>query len=341
MADLISVIVPVYNTAGYIAECIDSVLQQTYSCFELILIDDGSQDDSVKVCREMCERDDRLRLLSQEHKGVSAARNLGMKEARGGYLFFLDSDDAIHPRLLEALLGLMQKTGAEIGMEGYAISSSEEISEYFAHPDEVYDETRDCLFAKNEDLVKAFFSGSLRAEIYAIGGKMIRGPAARSLQFDEKMAHSEDTKFFYQLLKMGSAAAVLSKDWYYYRMHERSAIKKSSVKVFQDIYRCEKYICQEEAAQGRNDYAIGQERRLIDRILLWYRQSRKERNQEKCRYLRELAAAEGKCELFTRLSFFHRFKFWLAFQFYPLYLLIHVYWMKRKDRMEKERGQHG
>ena len=109
MAAEISVIIPVYNTEKYVEECIESVLAQTYTDFELILIDDGSEDNSREICREMGRKDDRIRLIQMEHRGVSAARNAGMDAAVGKYLFFLDSDDMIHPQLLEALYEVHEK----------------------------------------------------------------------------------------------------------------------------------------------------------------------------------------------------------------------------------------
>ena len=106
MTDRFSMIVTVYNTEAYLPRCVRSVLDQTYPGFELLLIDDGSQDGSREVCQSLCREDSRVRLLSRPHQGVSAARNAGLEAARGTYVFFLDSDDAMHPRLLEALLEL-------------------------------------------------------------------------------------------------------------------------------------------------------------------------------------------------------------------------------------------
>ncbi len=97
----ISVIVPVYNVEKYLGECIDSVRAQTMTDWELILVNDGSPDNSDKICRDYASRDSRIKYIVQENAGVSAARNNGMKHATGDYLFFLDSDDAICPIFLE------------------------------------------------------------------------------------------------------------------------------------------------------------------------------------------------------------------------------------------------
>ena len=116
-ADLISVIVPIYNSDQYISGCVDSVLMQTYTYFELLLIDDGSTDHSRDICEGKCLLDERVRLIIQRHTGVSAARNAGIKASRGQYLFFLDADDMIHPKLLETLYQLLKKSKAVIATE--------------------------------------------------------------------------------------------------------------------------------------------------------------------------------------------------------------------------------
>ena len=90
---LISIIIPVYNVEAYIAECIESVLNQSYRNLELILVDDGSQDNSAKICREYSLNDSRIKFLQKENGGASDARNLGLENAKGEYVTFLDSDD--------------------------------------------------------------------------------------------------------------------------------------------------------------------------------------------------------------------------------------------------------
>lgn len=84
----VSVIIPMYNAEPYIMQCLESVLRQTYQCLEILIVDDGSTDRSLDICREFSSNDRRIKLLSQERKGVSSARNRGMEEASGKYIFF-------------------------------------------------------------------------------------------------------------------------------------------------------------------------------------------------------------------------------------------------------------
>ncbi len=101
---LISIVVPVYNVEMYLSECIDSLRAQTYEDIEILLIDDGSSDRSGAICDSYAERDERIRVFHAENQGVSAARNRGIEEATGEYVVFVDSDDKIHPQLLECYI---------------------------------------------------------------------------------------------------------------------------------------------------------------------------------------------------------------------------------------------
>ena len=99
----VSVIVPVYNAENTLRACVDSVLAQTTSDFELILVDDGSQDTSGSICDAYAEQDVRIQVIHQKNAGVSAARNAGMDQARGEYLLFVDSDDSIEPEMMDTV----------------------------------------------------------------------------------------------------------------------------------------------------------------------------------------------------------------------------------------------
>ena len=98
---LISVIIPVFNTESYLSRCLDSVCNQTYDNLQIILINDGSTDSSIEICDAFKNNDDRVEVLSTENKGVSSARNLGIKQAKGEYLTFIDSDDYIEKNTFE------------------------------------------------------------------------------------------------------------------------------------------------------------------------------------------------------------------------------------------------
>lgn len=113
---LISVIVPVYNVEQYLRQCIDSILAQTYTNFELILVDDGSPDDSGIICDEYAQKDRRVIVIHQDNAGAASARNAALDVAEGKYIAFIDSDDLIHQKYLERLLESAVTNNADIAM---------------------------------------------------------------------------------------------------------------------------------------------------------------------------------------------------------------------------------
>lgn len=112
--DLISIIVPVYNVENYLKRCLDSILMQTYSSFEAIVIDDGSTDKCPQICDDYAKKDSRIRVVHKENGGLSDARNVGMRTAQGEYLLFVDSDDYIQDNMLEVLMKSVRETNADI-----------------------------------------------------------------------------------------------------------------------------------------------------------------------------------------------------------------------------------
>ena len=100
---MISIIVPVYNVEEYLEECIESIRQQTFTDFEVILVNDGSTDYSKEICEEYCRKDSRFRLINQENQGQSIARNRGIAESTGEFIVFIDSDDIVKFDLLTQL----------------------------------------------------------------------------------------------------------------------------------------------------------------------------------------------------------------------------------------------
>jgi glycosyltransferase involved in cell wall biosynthesis len=115
-APRVTVVTPAYNVAQYIGEAVDSVLRQTFTDFEYLVVDDGSQDNSVEVVRQHAGHDPRFRLVPGEHRGLSAVRNVGIREARGQYIAYLDGDDRWHPRFLERQVGLIESLPPDVGL---------------------------------------------------------------------------------------------------------------------------------------------------------------------------------------------------------------------------------
>lgn len=116
MQDLISVLIPVYNDENYIGICFDSVLAQTYTKIEIIIINDGSKDNSGNICDEYARKDARIRVIHKQNEGQAVARNLAIEEAKGEYLIFVDSDDIVSPNYIQTLYGLAKKYDCKIAV---------------------------------------------------------------------------------------------------------------------------------------------------------------------------------------------------------------------------------
>lgn len=119
MKKLISIIIPIYNVQDYLEKCINSVINQTFKDIEIILINDGSSDNSYAICQEFTQRDKRIVLFTQENKGLGFARNLGILQAKTDYIFFLDSDDYIEPDTIENLYNKSLLENSDIVIGGW------------------------------------------------------------------------------------------------------------------------------------------------------------------------------------------------------------------------------
>ena len=118
MEDLISIIIPVYNVEKYLSKCLDSVANQTYKNLEIILINDGSKDNSLQICQEYKNKYSNIKLINQENSGIAVVRNIGLKEANGEYIAFIDSDDYIDADMIEKLYFSCKQNNSDISCCG-------------------------------------------------------------------------------------------------------------------------------------------------------------------------------------------------------------------------------
>lgn len=130
---LISIIVPVYNSEKYLNRCIDSILSQTYSDFEMIIVDDGSTDNSLAICNEYANKDKRVKVIHKANGGQAEARNVGIDVAKGDYLCFVDSDDWIHTQMLDILLQGIRKEKVLCSICSYEETNDNVLSSKIEH----------------------------------------------------------------------------------------------------------------------------------------------------------------------------------------------------------------
>ena len=145
MKDLISIIIPVYNVEKYLSNCIDSVINQTYTNIEILLINDGSTDNSQKICEEYTNIDKRIILINKENGGLSDARNMGIINANGKYITFIDSDDTVKENYIEYLYKLLLKYKTNMSIAAYSVISNKKIINIGQGYKEENFNTKDCL----------------------------------------------------------------------------------------------------------------------------------------------------------------------------------------------------
>ena len=182
---MISVIVPVYNVAQFLERCVDSIIHQTYPNLEIILVDDGSTDDSGLLCDQLKAADNRIRVVHKVNGGLSSARNAGINAATGCYIGFVDSDDYIAPQMYEKMLGDLIINEADIAQCGCEIVWGDHV-ELRNGSGKVYIWNRD-------EAVINHLSGQITEP--SVCCKLYKSEIFKTLRFDESIKLSEDIPF--------------------------------------------------------------------------------------------------------------------------------------------------
>ncbi len=210
----ISVIVPVYKVEAYLQECVSSVLNQTMGDFEIILVDDGSPDRCPQMCEELAAKDKRIRVIHKENGGLSSARNAGMEIAAGKYLFFLDSDDYLHPQTLELLLQTAEERQCEIVCCNY-LTTAERKPSFQTIQSQV-----PCQVFSREQALEKMYDSSLGMTIIACA-KLYRKDLFEGIRYPEGCLH-EDEFTTYKLYYRAKQVAYLEERLYYYYQNAQS-----------------------------------------------------------------------------------------------------------------------
>ena len=252
MNKLISVIIPIYNRENVIEECLDSVFAQSYQNFEIVLVDDGSTDNTFNICKSLSEKDNRIKLYSAQHGGVSAARNIAIEKSNGDFLFFLDSDDIIHPLLLETMLTSMENQ--DVGISGtYVINIS---SKNWNKTKELIEKDVDIpeiSYHNNSESLELLFTG--KSPINLIGGTMIRRSLISETRFNTELFIGEDYYFIYENLIKNTTTAFINKKWYYCRIHSNNSSWNYTFEAFLSRFNRRMLVWKKEEENKRYKFA--------------------------------------------------------------------------------------
>ena len=263
----ISVIVPVYNVKPYLPKCIGSLLGQTFSDYEIILVDDGSLDGSGDLC-DMYAEQDNIRVIHQKNGGLSAARNTGTVYADGEYLTYLDSDDYVAPRYLECLYHNIIKYKADVSVCGYRLA--------WEHEDGTVTEEKE----KKEQVMEYCISGHAAAAriveknergMIVAWGKLYHRKWKELLVYPEGRIN-EDEFVTYKILYESRHVAVTTRKYYCYRQREGSIMSEGYNERRLDklaaLRECAEYF---EKKGDRRETAYARKRYLLNVQISWYR----------------------------------------------------------------------
>mgnify|MGYP000953973898 FL=1 len=221
---MISVIVPVYNVETYLEECLDSIQNQTYTDFEVLLVNDGSTDGSKTICERYCKENRRFHLLNQENQGLSAARNTGVAASRGEFIVFVDSDDMILANYLETLMHYMRED-VDIVESQFTVSNEEFLAKSFKEPTILFE-------GNSQEAVKIFPKHVLNVNAVI---KLYRRSIVEAVPYIDGVIF-EDVYCGIGMLKYIRKIIKIDYKGYYYRQRQASIMHRTFTPKNLDIF---------------------------------------------------------------------------------------------------------
>lgn len=237
----VSIIIPVYNAEKYLYKCIHSVINQTYKDIEIIIINDGSTDSSLLICRKFEKNDSRIRIINKKNEGVSKARNIGIDYAKGKYIAFIDADDYIEKNMIENMFNRITKENADMILCNYTNVNNEEKKLIKYNLKQVVTGCENI----NNNIIIPLIERDKNEKKHKIEG--FRSPWGKlfnkdiidkfKLRFNEKMSIGEDFIFNLQFMSHSHALTFDEASYYYYVTNSNSALMKYKKNCWEKYYR--------------------------------------------------------------------------------------------------------
>lgn len=248
---MISVIVPVYNAKNYLERCVNSILGQTFTDFELFLVDDGSTDGSDKICDRLEKKDCRIKVIHKQNGGASSARNAGIDAATGEYITFVDADDYISPYYLGTLYRVGKCDNSD--MACYIFGEPESCEENYELINKVVDER---IVVSSEEMLKQFRE-KYHWLIWGVPfNKLYKRAAFGSIRFIEGMIY-EDEEVLPRLIRQTNRISIIPAVLYYYTQSENSVMRSPFSKKRFDVMEMEKRLALFFWQEGFVGQAVG------------------------------------------------------------------------------------
>lgn len=223
-------IIPVHNAGKYLPACLDSILRQTFSGWELIIADDRSNDDSGKIADSYASTDARIKVIHSDNRGVSAARNSCIERARGKYLAFVDADDRLEPDYLKVLFDLAEKNGADISQCSFCFVNED--GSKTPDPQSLVSVLRG-----RREITDAYFSGPTGNVRISVWAKLFRRELFADILFDQSLRVYEDALFVYECCKKAETVCSTDATLYLYMQHESSTMHLNLTGIYRDYFK--------------------------------------------------------------------------------------------------------
>lgn len=238
MKELISIIVPVYNVEKYVNDCLESIKKQSYSNIEVLLINDGSKDNSEEICRMYCENDSRFLLFTKKNGGLSSARNYGIERAKGEFICFVDSDDVIDSKYVEYLYETIKREKTDIVCCKYKRFKS--VDNDFFEVNNIIE--KNCVCDNKKFLCNMLYQNSQENYSVSACNKMFKKSIFENARFIENVLF-EDVISIDKFLNNANRISIIDNYLYYYRVADNSiTTSKFNEKKFVILDHCKHYM---------------------------------------------------------------------------------------------------
>ena len=317
---MVSIIVPVYNSGKYLRKCVDSILAQTFTDFELFLVNDGSTDDSPGICDDYASRDPRIRVIHQVNQGQSVARNNAIARMSGEWVLFCDSDDWIHPESLERLYNAAVENDTRISIAGYQETAGED-------PEILPEQLKVELWTPKDFYIQHYIHATLPVM------KLIHRDCLGDLRFPVGK-YIDDEYIVYRILFTQERLAVIPAPFYAYFVNTASLTKRPWNPGRLDAWQAfEEQIVFFEAL-GDKELIYRRYREYLENALANYEGARETEQTPEIRKVRKYMKKHIR-RLFYRMWKRDYIYFWLdhdaLMEFCPLQTRVYRLWFERKE----------
>lgn len=223
MHGIVSVIIPVYNVEKYLHSCVSSICSQSYSCLEILLIDDGSTDSSGRICDDLASQDERIRVFHRQNEGVASARNFGLNVARGDWILLVDADDFVCLDLIESCLEALSRTGAELAVFQYQSVDADGNNHEYDGPLNQFDKE---MTLSSVDALYRVINGPFEHYPWCCLSTRALYEEPMQVRYPENR-DMEDEATEYKLHAAAASVVYIPKRLYNYRQHESSRMNCS------------------------------------------------------------------------------------------------------------------